>query len=56
LVQGAFLRAVISGVAVYDTRFVELAVRYACPLATFDRAILKAFPEVAVRPRTLCSS
>jgi predicted nucleic acid-binding protein len=55
LLQGAFLRAVTSGVAVYDALFVELAVRDACPLATFDRATLKAFPDVAVRPQTLCS-
>lgn len=55
LLQGAYLRAVTSGVAVYDALFVELAVREACPLATFDRAILKAFPDVAVRPRALCS-
>jgi predicted nucleic acid-binding protein len=55
LLQGAFLRAVTSGVAVYDALFVELAVREACPLATFDRAILKAFPDVAVRPQALCS-
>lgn len=55
LLQGAFLRAVTSGVAVYDGLFVELAVREACPLATFDRAILKAFPGVAARPQTLCS-
>ena len=31
LLQGAFLRAVTSGVAVYDALFVELAVRDACP-------------------------
>ncbi len=55
LLQGAFLRAVTSGVAVYDALFVELAVRDACPLATFDRAVLKAFPDVAVRPHTLSS-
>lgn len=54
LLQGAYLRAVTSGVAVYDAVFVELAARESCPLATFDRAILKAFPDLAVRPRTLC--
>jgi predicted nucleic acid-binding protein len=55
LLQGALLRAVASGVAVYDCVFVELAIREACRLATFDRAVLKAFPDVAVRPRTLPS-
>ena len=55
LLQGALLRAVTSGVAVYDCLFVELAIREACPLVTFDRAVLKAFPDVAVRPRTLPS-
>ena len=39
-------------VAVYDALFVELAVREACPLVTFDRAVLRAFPDVAVRPKS----
>jgi predicted nucleic acid-binding protein len=38
---------------VYDTLFVELAARTACPLVTFDKALLTAFPEHAVRPRVL---
>jgi predicted nucleic acid-binding protein len=50
LCQGALLRSVASGVSVYDTLFVELALRERCPLATFDKAVLKAFPRVAVRP------
>jgi predicted nucleic acid-binding protein len=50
LCQGALLRSLASGVAVYDTLFVELAVRNACPLLTFDKAVLKAFPDVATRP------
>ncbi len=45
--QGALVRAVSSGVAVYDTLFVELAVREKLPLATFDRKVLKRFPAVA---------
>jgi predicted nucleic acid-binding protein len=53
LCQGALLRAIESGVPVYDTLFVELATRAACPLVTFDQAILRAFPEVACRPRDL---
>jgi predicted nucleic acid-binding protein len=55
LLQGALLRSVTSGIAVYDTLFVELARREACPLATFDRAVLKAFPGIAARPSALVS-
>jgi predicted nucleic acid-binding protein len=53
LCQGALLRSVSSGVAVYDTLFVELAARTGCPLLTFDKALIKAFPKVAMRPRDL---
>jgi predicted nucleic acid-binding protein len=53
LCQGALLRAVTAGVSAYDTLFVELAARLECPLATFDTAILRAFPSVARRPRDL---
>jgi predicted nucleic acid-binding protein len=53
LCQAALLRALASGVAVYDTLFVELAVRSRCPLVTFDTAVLRAFPDVAKRPRDL---
>jgi predicted nucleic acid-binding protein len=53
LCQGALLRAVASGIPAYDTLFVELAVRAACPLLTFDKAVLRAFPEIATRPRQL---
>jgi predicted nucleic acid-binding protein len=55
LLQGSLLRSVTSGIAVYDTLFVELARREACPLATFDRAVLKAFPDIAARPTALVS-
>lgn len=51
--QGALLRAHQSGIAVYDTLFVELAARQKLPLATFDGALLKAFPKIAVRPAVL---
>ena len=51
LCQGALLRAVASGVPVYDTLFVELAARVGCPLVTFDTAVLRAFPDIARRPR-----
>jgi len=53
LSQGALLRAIESGISVYDTLFVELAARTACPLVTFDKALLKAFPDIACRPRDL---
>jgi predicted nucleic acid-binding protein len=53
LCQGALLRAVTAGIPVYDTLFVELAVRTRCPLVTFDKAVLRAFPDVARRPRDL---
>jgi predicted nucleic acid-binding protein len=51
--QPALTRAVNSGAAVYDTLFVELAVRRNVPLATFDKNMLKKFPEVAKRPSAL---
>jgi predicted nucleic acid-binding protein len=51
--HGALERAVQSGVAVYDTLFVELAIREDLPLVTFDAKVLAAFPDVAVRPRVL---
>jgi predicted nucleic acid-binding protein len=51
--HGALERAVQSGVAVYDTLFVELASRENLPLATFDAKVLAAFPKIAVRPRVL---
>ena len=51
--QGAVARAVQSGVAVYDTLFIELASRERLPLATFDAKILHAFPEIARRPGSL---
>ena len=51
--QGALVRAHQSGVAVYDTLFVELAARERLPLATFDTALLKAFPNIAARPAVL---
>lgn len=53
LCEGALLRSLASGVAVYDTLFVELAVHSDCPLLTFDKAVLKAFPDIAMRPGQL---
>ena len=51
--HGALVRGVHAGIAVYDALFVELAVREALPLATFDRRILAAFPGIACRPGAL---
>jgi predicted nucleic acid-binding protein len=53
LCQGALLRSIASGVAVCDTLFVELAARVPCPLLTFDKGMIKAFPDLAIRPRDL---
>jgi predicted nucleic acid-binding protein len=51
--HGALLRAVQSGVAVYDTLFVELAERERVPLVTFDQRLLKTWPAIACRPSAL---
>ena len=53
---GALDRALDSGVAVYDTLFVELAAREDAQLATFGDKVLKAFPTIAKRPRDLVRS
>ena len=51
--QGALQRALDSGVAVYDTLFVELADREQLPLATFDKKVLTTYPDIAKRPKDL---
>lgn len=51
--HGALARAVESGVAAYDTLFVELALREKRLLATFDRKVLERFPNVARLPSAL---
>jgi len=53
LCQGALLRSIHSGIAVYDSLFVEVAIRSGRRLATFDGALLRAFPDVAARPDDL---
>ena len=55
LSQAALIRAHQSKIAVYDTLFVELAAREHLPLVTFDAALLKAFPDIAVRPGAVSS-
>lgn len=47
---GALLRSIQSGVAVYDTLFLELAERESAPLVTFDQRLLKTWPTIACRP------
>lgn len=54
--QPALTRALDSEVAVSDTLFVELAAQHDLKLATFDTELLKKFPEIAERPRSLLSS
>ena len=54
--QPALTRSLQSGVAVYDTLFVELAARRELKLATFDAELLKKFPETAQRPRSFLSN
>ena len=53
LCQGALLRSVTSAIPVCDTLFVELAARTTTPLLTFDKTVLRAFPDLARRPRDL---
>lgn len=54
--QPALTRALTSGAAVYDTLFVELAVQRGLPLVTFDRNVLKKFPEIAHKPGSVPSN
>lgn len=48
--SGALLKAFRSGLPAYDTLFVELAAQEDCPLLTFDKGILRAFPEQSLHP------
>jgi predicted nucleic acid-binding protein len=54
--QPALTRALESGVAVYDTMFVELASQRDLKLATFDAELLKRFPDIAQRPRSFSTN
>ena len=54
--QPALTRALTSDAAVYDTLFVELAVQRGLPLVTFDRTVLKKFPDIAHRPGSVPSN
>ena len=55
LSQGALLKSLASGVAVYDTLFIDLAQQTRCPMVTYHKAVLKAFPDIAIRPSQLTS-
>jgi predicted nucleic acid-binding protein len=48
--HGALVRSVQTGIAVYDTLFVELAEREGVALATFDKTLLRSWPQIAQRP------
>jgi predicted nucleic acid-binding protein len=50
--HGSLVRAAQSGLAAYDSLFVELAHREAVPLVTYDQKVLVSFPAIAVRPDT----
>jgi predicted nucleic acid-binding protein len=54
--QPALTRALDSGVAVYDTLFIELAAQRDLKLATFDVELLKKFPRIATRPRSFSAN
>ena len=51
--RGSLIRAIQSGLSPYDILFVELAVRRRRKLATFDSQLLRAFPDVAMRPSAI---
>jgi predicted nucleic acid-binding protein len=50
---GAVGRAIAAKHPVYDTLFVELAVREKAPLVSFDRKLKKRFSEVVIDPTAL---
>jgi predicted nucleic acid-binding protein len=51
--QAALALSLSSGVSPYDTLFVAMAQSHDLPLATFDKQVLKAFPDVALRPKDI---
>ena len=52
--HGALFRAIETGVAIYDTLFVELAERERVSLVTFDQRLLRTWPDIARRPAQAC--
>jgi predicted nucleic acid-binding protein len=53
LLSGALLRACQAGVSPYDALFVEVAHREGVPLVTYDKKVLKTFPDIATTPSAL---
>jgi predicted nucleic acid-binding protein len=51
--QAALTLSLSTGVSPYDTLFVALAQSQDLPLATFDKQVLKVFPDVASRPKDI---
>ena len=51
--RGALARAIAAKHPVYDTLFVELAVRESIPMASFDRPLRRRFPTIVKAPREL---
>ncbi len=51
--RGAVGRAVSARHSAYDTLFVELAVREGMPLASYDAALRRRFPDVVRTPAAL---
>ena len=54
--QSALSLSLSSGVSPYDTLFVALAQSQDLPLATFDKQVLKVFPDVAFRPKDIAKN
>ena len=54
--HSALVRASSVDIAAYDAVFVALAEKEECLLATFDKPLLKAFPSIAKRPRSIAAS
>ena len=42
-----------SGCSSYDCEYVAVAEELGCPLTTFDREVLRAFPAIAAHPREM---
>ncbi|MCC6664529.1 MAG: type II toxin-antitoxin system VapC family toxin [Polyangiaceae bacterium] len=51
--RGAVARAITSRQSVYDTLFVELALREGLPLASYDAPLRRKFPRVVALPKSL---
>jgi len=54
--QGALARAIAARHPVYDTLFVELAVRESVPMASFDRTLRERFSAVVKSPAALLAT